>query len=188
MRLKVLFALLLPAFTALAAEPPVITAIRAGHLLDVANERVLDDVVIVVMEGRVSSIGSDIPSGAEVIDLSDRLVLPGLIDGHTHVMLQGDATSADYDAQILGESLPYRALRASRAMRISLEHGFTTLRDVGNRYRGRNAGRDRFFRGHRAWVAGRHHRDGRRSAGRHHRHGARVVRDEGRCCGHPLTA
>ena len=47
-------------------------------------------------------------------------------------MLQGDATSADYDAQILGESLPYRALRASRAMRISLEHGFTTLRDAAH--------------------------------------------------------
>lgn len=132
MRLKLLFALLLPAFTVLATEPPVTTAIRAGHLLDVAAEQVLDDVVIVVVDGRVSSIGSEIPSGAEVIDLSDRFVLPGLIDGHTHVMLQGDATSADYDAQILGESLPYRALRASRAMRISLEHGFTTLRDVGN--------------------------------------------------------
>jgi imidazolonepropionase-like amidohydrolase len=58
--------------------------------------------------------------------------MPGFIDAHTHVLLQGDATSADYDAQLLGESLPYRALRASRAMRIALEHGFTTLRDIGN--------------------------------------------------------
>jgi imidazolonepropionase-like amidohydrolase len=55
-----------------------------------------------------------------------------MIDGHTHVLLQGDATQAEYDEQILGESLPYRALRASRALRIALENGFTTLRDVGN--------------------------------------------------------
>jgi len=115
-----------------AAETPTVTAIRAGRLLDVAAERVRENVVIVVEGDRIREVGSTVPPGATVIDLSDRTVMPGMIDGHTHVMLQGDATSADYDAQILGESLPYRALRASRAMRISLEHGFTTLRDVGN--------------------------------------------------------
>jgi imidazolonepropionase-like amidohydrolase len=58
--------------------------------------------------------------------------MPGLIDAHTHVLLQGDATADDYDAQLLKESLPYRALRATRALRIALDHGFTTLRDIGN--------------------------------------------------------
>ena len=48
------------------------------------------------------------------------------------MLLQGDPTDVEYDAQILKESLPYRALRATRAMRIALEHGFTTLRDIGN--------------------------------------------------------
>jgi imidazolonepropionase-like amidohydrolase len=48
------------------------------------------------------------------------------------VLLQGDATADDYDVQLLKESLPYRALRATGAMRIALEHGFTTLRDIGN--------------------------------------------------------
>src|SRR5262249_13974028 len=51
-------------------------------------------------------------------------------DAHTHVLLQGDITSADYDAQLFRESLPYRALRASRAAKTALDHGFTTLRDV----------------------------------------------------------
>jgi imidazolonepropionase-like amidohydrolase len=55
-----------------------------------------------------------------------------LIDVHTHVLLQGDATSKEYDEQLLGESLPYRTLRATRAMKIALDHGFTTLRDIGN--------------------------------------------------------
>jgi imidazolonepropionase-like amidohydrolase len=48
------------------------------------------------------------------------------------VLLQGDPTEVEYDAQLLKESLPYRTLRATRAMRIALEHGFTTLRDIGN--------------------------------------------------------
>ena len=70
--------------------------------------------------------------GATVIDLGKLTVLPGFIDGHTHVLIQGDATAEDYDAQLLKESLAYRALRATRALRIALGHGFTTLRDIGN--------------------------------------------------------
>ena len=72
------------------------------------------------------------PAGATLVDLSGQTLLPGLIDAHTHVLLQGDATSAEYDAQLMGESLPYRTLRATRAMKIALDHGFTTLRDIGN--------------------------------------------------------
>lgn len=132
MRRFLVVMLILVAVAASAADPPNVTAIRAGRLLDVANEKVLENVVIVVEGDRIKEIGTTVPSGATVIDLSNHTVMPGLIDGHTHVLLQGDATSVEYDEQILGESLPYRALRASRAMRISLENGFTTLRDVGN--------------------------------------------------------
>jgi imidazolonepropionase-like amidohydrolase len=108
------------------------TAVRAGHLLDVAQQKVLHDVVLLVEDGRFQAIVDLVPDDSEVVDLSEYWVVPGLIDGHTHVLLQGDATAADYDEQILKESYAYRALRASRAMRIALEHGFTTLRDVGN--------------------------------------------------------
>lgn len=132
MRLWSLAFIVLTAVTGFAQQAPPVTAIRAGRLLDVDSERVRENVVIVVDGDRIREVGEAVPEGATVIDLSDHTVMPGLIDGHTHVLLQGDATSADYDAQILGESLPYRALRASRSMRISLEHGFTTLRDVGN--------------------------------------------------------
>jgi len=71
------------------------------------------------------------PQGARAVDLSRFTCLPGLIDAHTHLLLQGDATPADYDEQVLRESAPYRALRAAAAAQVALRHGFTTLRDLG---------------------------------------------------------
>lgn len=117
---------------ALAAAAPPVTAIKAGRLLDVVHEKVLENAVIVVEDGRVREIGTTVPAGANVIDLGRHHVLPGFIDAHTHVLLQGYAVAADYEVQLLKESLPYRALRATKAMRIALDHGFTTLRDVGS--------------------------------------------------------
>src|ERR1043166_7172067 len=53
-----------------------------------------------------------------------------MIDCHTHVLLQGDITSADYDNQLLKESIPYRTIRGAVAAQAALRHGFTTIRDV----------------------------------------------------------
>jgi len=75
-------------------------------------------------------MASRIPAGAQTIDLGGATILPGLIDNHTHVLLQGDITSADYDEQLLKESIPYRAIRATAAVRASLMNGFTAIRDL----------------------------------------------------------
>ncbi len=115
-----------------AAEPPARppVAIRAARVLDVKSGRYVDHSVVVVSGDRIESIGTAVPAGATVIDLGDRVLMPGLIDAHTHILLQGDATSAEYDEQILKEYPAHRVVRAVRAMQIGLGHGFTTMRDV----------------------------------------------------------
>ena len=109
--------------------PPTPIAIRASRLLDVKTGRYVEKPVVVVVGDRIESIGQTVPAGAHVVDLGDRVLLPGLIDAHTHVLLQGDPTAVEYDEQILKEYPAHRVVRAVRALKIGLEHGFTTERD-----------------------------------------------------------
>jgi imidazolonepropionase-like amidohydrolase len=111
-----------------AASPPI--AIRAARLLDVKAGRYVEKPVVVVRGDKIESVGKESPAGARLIDLGDRTLLPGLTDTHTHILLQGDATSAEYEEQILKEYPAHRVARAVRAMKIALEHGFTTMRDL----------------------------------------------------------
>src|SRR6185436_5533449 len=127
--MKRLALLVLFATTALAAEPRKI-AIKAARLIDGRGGAVVTPAVVVVSGNKIESIGNSAPPDAKVIDLGDATLLPGLIDAHVHVLLQGDITSAEYDEQLFKESLPYRALRATKALRIALQHGFTTVRDL----------------------------------------------------------
>jgi imidazolonepropionase-like amidohydrolase len=117
---------------ATAAEPPARppVAIRAARLLDVRSGRYVEHPVVVVVGDRIDSVGTSVPAGATVIDLGDRVLLPGLADVHTHILLQGDATEAEYEDQILKEYPAHRVVRAVRAMQIGLSHGFTTMRDL----------------------------------------------------------
>src|SRR5882757_8603066 len=107
-------------------------AIHAGHLIDGQGDRPIDNVLILVEGEKIVSVtpGGAAPIGVEVIDLAKATVLPGFIDLHTHVLLNGDITAEDYDKQLLKQSIPYRAILAARNARIALENGFTTIRDV----------------------------------------------------------
>jgi imidazolonepropionase-like amidohydrolase len=106
--------------------------IKAGKLIDVRAGRVLANQNILVQGDRIAQVGPDIaaPAGARVIDLSQSTVLPGLIDNHTHVLLQAHPTPADYDEQLIKESIGYRTIRATVSAKIALENGFTAIRDL----------------------------------------------------------
>jgi imidazolonepropionase-like amidohydrolase len=111
------------------------TVIRAGSLIDGKSDKPRRDQVIVIHGNRIESVAdaasAKIPPGASVIDLSRATILPGLIDSHTHIFLQGEEPAqGGYDANILNAPLALRAARATVAARRALEQGFTTLRDV----------------------------------------------------------
>ncbi len=125
---------LVPAQT--KALPSSIVLLKAGRLIDVRAGRVVENQGILIEGERIKAVGplaeieKSAPRSARVIDLSRATVLPGLADCHTHILLQGDITAADYDEQLLKESIPYRTIRASVAARTGLMNGFTAMRDL----------------------------------------------------------
>jgi imidazolonepropionase-like amidohydrolase len=111
-----------------------VTAIRAANLIDGTAAQVRHNVLIVIKGNKIESVtnGGNPPGDATVIDLPASVtVLPGLIDTHTHIFLQGEDPKVEsYDDQLLKHPSSYRAARAAVAARRALEQGFTTLRDV----------------------------------------------------------
>ncbi len=130
--LVAVFAVLITTTLSLGQEEAK-TYVRAGHLLDVQSGELLADQAIIIINDRISEVGPAsqiaVPDGAEVIDLSDTTVLPGLIDSHVH--LTGDYRKHGYSA--VGISVPREALTGAYFARITLEAGFTTVRNVGAR-------------------------------------------------------
>src|SRR6266568_3714804 len=107
-----------------------VVAVRCGSLWDGRADAVRKNVVIVIEGQKIREIAGSVPAGAAMVDLSRETCLPGLIDTHTHILLQGDITAADYDEQLLKQSPEYRTILATVNARRALEYGFTTIRDL----------------------------------------------------------
>jgi imidazolonepropionase-like amidohydrolase len=122
----------LPARSQETASAGVI-AVKAGRLLDVRSGNYASDQLILIEAGKVREVGKTrevqphVPAGAKVIDLSRYTVLPGLIDAHTHLTFDPDTEGY----RGLGISIPREALIGARNARVTLEAGFTTVRNVG---------------------------------------------------------
>lgn len=135
LKLRVMFLFIL--MTAAAAfasaqsqpEPAHAIVLRAARLLDVKNGRIVKSAEILVQGERIVEVGTSVkrPAGAEVIDLGDRTLLPGLIDAHIHLFLHPGAE----DLQTVEESVPQRTITATLAARDDLMAGFTAERDMG---------------------------------------------------------
>jgi imidazolonepropionase-like amidohydrolase len=118
------------AFAQNSQTPPKVTYLRCGSLLDGKSDAPRKNVVIAIEGEKIREVGVREASGSDVIDLSRETCLPGLIDTHTHVLLQGDITAADYDEQLLKQSPEYRTILATVNARRALDYGFTTIRDL----------------------------------------------------------
>ncbi len=113
--------------------------LQAGHLVDVASGQIIDNQSILIEDGKITSVGDqvDAPEGTPVIDLSDRYVMPGLIDAHTHLALQEmDGSDIDdhgsyYYASLI-EDTGMRVAQGTMLARAMLEAGFVWVRDTGN--------------------------------------------------------
>lgn len=108
-----------------------VTAIKAGRFVDTDAGTVLDDQVVLIRANKIEAVGKGltIPSGATIIDLSKMTVLPGLIDCHTHL---ADGAYGDGDPiSQLKKSASRVVLESVPNARVTLESGFTTVRDVG---------------------------------------------------------
>jgi imidazolonepropionase-like amidohydrolase len=108
---------------------PHAVVLRAAHLLEISTGRVISPGEILVDGERISAVGTAVsrPAGAQVIDLGDTTLLPGLIDAHVHLFLHPGAE----DLQTVVESVPQRTVLAILAARDDLMAGFTAERDMG---------------------------------------------------------
>jgi imidazolonepropionase-like amidohydrolase len=134
MRPSILLSLLSLTLAANAAAqsqptPPHPIVLHAARLLDIKSGRMLKPGEILVQGERIVEVGTSVkhPAGAEVIDLGDRTLLPGLIDAHIHLFLHPGAE----DLQTVQESVPQRTITATLAARDDLMAGFTAERDMG---------------------------------------------------------
>jgi imidazolonepropionase-like amidohydrolase len=134
------------------------TAIRCGRLIDGKSDAPIINAVILIEGERITAVGAgvQIPPGADIIDLSNATVLPGLIDSHTHLLQNYDGALGGDDANMiltvtqLGNTR--RALLGAAMGREDLEAGITTVRDLGNSgHNGDVALRDAIYAG---WVVG----------------------------------
>ena len=121
-----------PAAQAAETPAPRQVAIRCGRLIDGKSPGAVENAVVLVEGDRIKQVGPGlaVPAAAQVVDLGRFTCLPGLIDNHTHILLQGDITAAEYDEQLLKQSIPYRTIQATMAARTALMNGFTTMRDL----------------------------------------------------------
>jgi imidazolonepropionase-like amidohydrolase len=110
-------------------QTPIAIVLRAARVLDVESGKMLQPGEVLITGERIVQVGAAVthPSGAEVVELGDRTLLPGLIDAHVHLFLHPGAE----DLQTVEESVPQRTILAVLAAKADLMAGFTAERDMG---------------------------------------------------------
>ena len=130
--MKLIIAFALVSFVSLTSAqtvPEHATVLRAAHVLDVAGGKLVSPGEVLVVGERIAAVGEHVarPAGADVIELGDTTLMPGLIDAHTHLFLH----PGNEGLQTVEESVPQRVLMAAAAAKADVMAGFTAERDMG---------------------------------------------------------
>ncbi|HEX7836809.1 MAG TPA: amidohydrolase family protein [Kofleriaceae bacterium] len=120
--------------TTIAAAAPRTVVVKAAHLFDGKSDRVVSPGVVVVEDGKITAAGTTAkePAGAEVIDLGNATLLPGLIDAHTHMTSEGSSDWKKDELDRFKKPIPQVAIEATAFAKRTLMAGFTTVRDLGS--------------------------------------------------------
>ena len=157
---RIVFALIvtfvLPTFVLAQTQPAIV--LHAARMLDVESGKIIAPAEILIQDDRIAGVGPGVsrPAGAQVIDLGDVTLMPGLIDVHVHLFLHPGAE----DLQTVEESVPERTILATLAAKADLMAGFTAERDMGTEGAGsadtavRNAINDGLIPGPRLRISG----------------------------------
>lgn len=120
------------------ADPPSTLLVKTGRLLDVRTGHYVEGAGVLIEGDRITEVGrateveAHAPKGTAVIDVGSLTVLPGLVDCHTHLMARIPDTPDGYIVSLATKSQAFRALEGAADARLTLEAGFTTVRDVEN--------------------------------------------------------
>jgi imidazolonepropionase-like amidohydrolase len=123
---------LLTTVRAQQSPPSKVIAVRASRMLDVKSGSDVPNAVVLIQDDKITAAGTSlkIPAGAEVVNLGDATLLPGLIDCHTHLMARMSDEPRGYGLSLLTKSQAFRALEGAADARVTLLAGFTAVRDV----------------------------------------------------------
>ncbi|HYS07981.1 MAG TPA: amidohydrolase family protein [Myxococcales bacterium] len=120
---------MIPILALLLAANPI--ALKAARMFDARTGVVVQPGLVLVEGQRIARVGGAVPAGAQVVDLGDATLLPGLIDAHTHVTFEAGASWYRDSMDLLLRWPTEQAQYAAEYARRTLEAGFTTIRDLG---------------------------------------------------------